>query len=137
MSIFCYCTDLQEDNVTITVHSVQLLSEYVSIILEWSRQNFFYSYDIIIDPQAEAVSFSGSRMAQLTLSYNTLYNVSVVATHLCGRVSNVAAFIDELYYDGKFHNVTLILCILNHMGWSWTVWYACIIECSLDSTHIL
>ena len=108
MSIFCY-TDLQEDNVTIIVLSVQLLSEHVSIILEWSRQDFFYLYDIIIDPQAETISFSGSGMAQLTLSYNTLYNVSVMATHPCGRVSRVVTSID-LYYDGKFHNdITITL----------------------------
>ena len=98
MSIFCY-VDLQEHNVTITVQSVQLLSEHVSIILEWSRQNFFYSYNIVVEPQAE-LTFNGSTTVQLTLSYNTQYNVGVVATHLCGHVSSVVTSI-ELYYHGK------------------------------------
>ena len=54
----------------------------VTVILEWTPENGM-SYNVSVVPQV-AVRFTGDRSVQLTASYNTVYNVSVVAT-LCGR----------------------------------------------------
>ena len=70
--------------------NISILSEHfeiddVTIILEWTLDDsslITYSFSVI--PQT-AVTFSGGAMAQLTIPYNTLYNVSISATVLCGR----------------------------------------------------
>ena len=72
----------------------------VCVILEWIEEDSIpYSYDIITSPPLE-VTFNGSSTIQLTLSYNTLYNVSVVGTHPCVELS-VTSFIELYYHNGK------------------------------------
>ena len=88
-------TDLLEYS-NITVESEQFFSEYVfvTITLELSRESTLYSLGIDVFPPVEI--FNGSTRVDLMLSYNTPYNVSVVATHPCGRMF-VATFV-ELFY---------------------------------------
>ena len=83
--------------LNITLQSEQFSSRHVTVVLDWMQatESIVYSYNIHVVPEVE-VMFSGSTMAQLTLSYNTRYNVSVVATHLC-RLASVFSSI-ELYY---------------------------------------
>ena len=62
----------------------QFEEEYVSILLEWSRINGAI-FNISAIPQVVASIARGlSTSYQLNVSYNTQYNVSVVAT-VCGQ----------------------------------------------------
>ena len=71
----------------------------VTVTLEWIQTNPLYMYHIDTVPQTS--TFSESRNASVTLgmSYNTLYNVSISAEHLCGD-SNVTIF-TQLFYYGR------------------------------------
>ena len=60
-------------------------------------ENAHYSYHVSAIPQLTSVTSIGSARFQFEIPYNTLYNVSVVAAHLCGQ-NNVTTFID-LYYS--------------------------------------
>ena len=63
------------------------------------EENTLYSYHVGAIPQLTSVTSIGIRSAtfQFEIPYNTLYNVSVVAAHLCGQ-NNVTTFV-ELYYS--------------------------------------
>ena len=74
----------------------------VTISLQWMQevyQEWFVSYNIIIlpqlDPMADVVTMINSMRANLTLLYNTPYNVSVVAD-LCGQRNSTT--LSEIYY---------------------------------------
>ena len=68
----------------------------VIVILDQTVGSPPYSYDVTVDPPPVELMANRS-MYTTVLAYNTLYNVSVVATHPCGNTSSVVAFI-ELYY---------------------------------------
>ena len=92
--------------MNISTTSEQFGHDAVSVTLQWIPASFnsLYSYNVIVDPQVQ-LQFNGSTRVQLTLSYNTLYNVSVVATHLCGQNTNNMITFVELYYICKLpHN---------------------------------
>ena len=61
--------------------SEQFRAKDISVILEWTRTNGV-SYSIRVDPEV-AVNYTGRNSAQITVSYDTKYNISVVAS-LCG-----------------------------------------------------
>lgn len=72
----------------------------VTIVLEWTQENPLSTYYIDIDPQnLLSLVFNGVTNVTLGMSYNTLYNVSVLAGHLCGD-SNVTIF-TQLFYYGR------------------------------------
>ena len=74
--------------------SEQFENETVIITLEWTVQNGAF-HGISVDPQDLVDSvYTGPTTIQLIVSYNTLYNVSAVAT-LCGQ--NSSHFL-ELHY---------------------------------------
>ena len=58
----------------------------ITVTLEWAHKNGV-SYGISADPPV-AVNYTGKSSAQLVVSYNTKYNISVVAS-LCGRSSTI------------------------------------------------
>ena len=89
--------------MNISTTSEQFGRDAVSVTLQWIPKSL-YSYNVIVNPQVQ-LQFNGSTRVQLILSYNTLYNVSVVATHLCGQNAvNMINFV-ELYYICKLpHN---------------------------------
>ena len=68
----------------------------------WSQENPIYSYSVTVIPQIELAynQQCTSCTVQLTLSYNTQYYVSVVATHPCGQSTSFT----ELYYYGECYN---------------------------------
>ena len=50
--------------------------------LEWTEENFLYSYNVSVSPQLE-VMFIGKVRVQLKVPYNSLYSVSVAAIQPC------------------------------------------------------
>ena len=79
--------DYSPDNVTVTV--------------AWTQLQAGAMYDIGIVPLAPIVS-TGNVNSQLTVVYNTEYNLSVVAVTPCG---NTTAFITLLYGKALFNTV--------------------------------
>ena len=67
----------------------------VSIILKWTPQ-IGASYDIIVVPVVDVI-FIENISANLSLLYNTSYNVSVIAKSICGQASTTF----ELNYGEK------------------------------------
>ena len=62
--------------------------ENVTVTLELANSqdsNVTYYYSITTDPPAQTTLIGGGTMAQLVLQYNTLYHVTIVASHRCGR----------------------------------------------------
>ena len=84
--------------MNISPHLEEFGHDSVLVLLDFT-QSSQYSINVTVAPPAPVV-FIGRTSVQLTLSYDNLYNVSVVATHLCGPVGTVT-FI-ELYYHGKY-----------------------------------
>ena len=76
----------------------------VIVTLEWTQGNPLYTYYIDTVPQIISL-FSGNASATLLMSYNTLYNVSVLAEHLCGD-SNETIFTQLFYYGRYFYTIT-------------------------------
>ena len=72
----------------------QFESNGVKVILEWTQESSFYGYNFSVVPHLK-LRF-GNTTLHLTVPYNTPYNISVVATHLCGE-NSITAF-TELYY---------------------------------------
>ena len=86
----------------ITIKEEELQSESIMITLEWIQENVILSYNVTVIPQIELAydQQCTTCTVQLTLSYNTQYNISVVATHPCGQ-SYVTSFV-ELHYKGEY-----------------------------------
>jgi hypothetical protein len=75
----------------------------ISATLEWTHTNGVF-YSISVDPEV-AVNYTGRSSAQLTVSYDTKYNVSVVAS-LCGMITTNFAII----YHGMVKLSLLVAC---------------------------
>ena len=75
----------------------------ITISLSWTQQDSDISYNVTVVPQVTMRLIPGSERAsvQLILFYNTLYNVSIVAT-LCGR--NIFSTAIELSYGEFSHS---------------------------------
>ena len=92
--------------------NITFLSEHfeidnITVILEWTPESSLYRYNFSVVPQLEVEWFQNDNTrAHLTVVYNTLYNVSVIATHLCGQ-NSVTAMI-ELYY-GEYIDIIYTL----------------------------
>ena len=72
----------------ITTEEVEIFAnEAINILLEWTVQEEILGlmYNITVFPQAN-IQYNGMKTAQLSLSYNVPYNVSLVA--LCGENSS-------------------------------------------------
>ena len=71
----------------------------VSITLEWTPQ-VGESYNVTISPAIDVI-FTERASVNLRLLYNTVYNVSVTATSLCGQLIR-ATFIELHYGEQQF-----------------------------------
>ena len=107
--------------IAIILLSEQFEKEHVSVLLEWSKMNGGVIFNVFTTPQVIGSFAHGpSTSYRLNVSYNTQYNVSIVAT-LCGQ-SHIT--ITELNY-GELRIVISIFCTtkaLNlvkcfHMEW--------------------
>ena len=74
--------------------SEQFGTNSITVTLMWSHKNGV-SYSVNVDPEV-AVNYIGRNRAHLTVSYDTIYNVSVVAS-LCGIITTNLTII----YHGK------------------------------------
>jgi hypothetical protein len=78
-------------DLSVQSHSEQFLSNEVTVFLEWTLLNSQIYYQQLLsnvsvsasDPQLNNVMPTGNMRVQLTLSYNTLYNVSVTQHSTC------------------------------------------------------
>ena len=66
----------------------------IAVTLMWFHKNGV-SYSVSVDPEV-AINYTRRSRAQLTVSYNTKYNISVVAS-LCGIITTNFTII----YHGK------------------------------------
>jgi hypothetical protein len=79
--------------VYIGSRSEQFSSDAVTVTLEWfllNSQNYYQlllsNITVTADPRPNNVMFTGNMSAQLTLSYNTQYNVSVTQHSTCQQL---------------------------------------------------
>ena len=86
----------------IKANSEQFGTDAVTLVLEWTQENssLSYSYNVSAAPDPQlATKFIGSTSVQLTVPYNTLFNVSVTASeNLCGQI-HVTTEITLLYSE--------------------------------------
>lgn len=73
----------------------------IIVALDWAYKNGA-SYNVSVDPEL-AINYTGRSSAQLSLSYNIQYNVSITAS-LCGRNSTTFS---ALNYCKLYYNTTL------------------------------
>ena len=86
------------------------MSDRITVQLEWtiSLLQIYYqqllqnvSIDVVPD-NGVTVAYTGNRTLQLTLQYNTLYNVSLTQPGICGQ-PNQTAFIGLKYMYSMYH----------------------------------
>ena len=97
-------------SLSIQSHSAQLKSEIITVKLEWtvSLSQIYYqqllqnvSIDVVPDTGV-TVAYTGNRTLQLTLQYNTLYNVSLTQPGICGQ-PNQTTFIKLKYMYSTYY----------------------------------
>ena len=92
-------------NLNAQIHTERTLSDGVVAILEWMLSNSLGRYQelllpnisvsVVPNPEAD-IMFIGNTTIQLTLSYNTLYYVSVTQPGICGQ-PNQTVLIEKNY----------------------------------------
>ena len=112
--LLCYniCSNLFWLDLSIRSHSEQFSSDGVTVNLEWTLLNSQVYYQqllrnvsINVDPQLSNVMFTGNMRVQLTLSYNTLYNVSVTQHSICQQLIIRTTFLELNYSKLYLHNM--------------------------------
>ena len=103
--------------VYIQIESENLERDGVIVILEWTQENnSYYSYNVSVIPYPVSTLNPEGMRAQLNVSYNVRYNVSVVATPIinCGQGNdNTVTASIELHYGEYIRNqlIELSSCI--------------------------
>ena len=86
------------------------MRERITIQLEWTvlLSQIYYqqllpntSIYVVPDPEVD-IAYTGNRTLQLILQYNTLYNVSITQSGICGQ-PNQTAFIELEYMYGMYY----------------------------------
>ena len=85
--------------VNIKIVSENFEKDDIRVILEWTQENHTsYSYNVSVTPHPVSTLISDRMRVELKVSYDLLYNVSVLATpHCTGQGSTVEVF-TGLYY---------------------------------------
>ena len=73
---------------------IEFENDGVTAILEWDELNPIYSVNVTVIPETQ-VNVTRST-ASLTVTYNVMYNVSVIISHLCDQ--NGVIIFSEVYY---------------------------------------
>ena len=89
----------------------QFENDTIIIMLEWTVEYGTFN-SLSVTPQVETVSLGPCRR-QLLLSYNTFYNVSILA-NLCGQYSSHSI---ELHYSESFSFKTSGIHVIIFMHW--------------------
>ena len=94
---------LFSDNAINLQLDVQLLSERfssdgISVVYQWNvsnvqiyHQQLLGSVSITVVPNTMFIMYTGNRTLQLTLLYNTPYNVSLTQPGICGQPNHTAS----------------------------------------------
>jgi hypothetical protein len=87
-------------DLSVRSHSEQFSSNGVTLTLEWTLLNSQIYYQQLLsnisvstDPQLNTVIPTGNMRVQLTLSYNTPYNVSVTQHSVCQPLIRTASLL--------------------------------------------
>ena len=100
--------DVQTAELSIQLLSERPSSDRVTAVLEWALSTSLIQYQqllqnisvsIVPDSGVEMLLL-GNKNVQVTLLYNTLYNVSIVQPATCEQLSQVA-FIELIYGNSK------------------------------------
>ena len=90
-------------NVTSVIKYYEI---HVIILLEWIPQKGVI-YNISTNPKVADMTLLSDTSVQYLASYNIHYNVSIVATSVCGQNMTVVAFhYSELYHFYHTHKLT-------------------------------
>lgn len=89
--------------------------ENVTVTLEWSNdESAMFTYSVTVVTDSNELKYINSTDLEnssvlLTISYNTLYSVTISANH-CGQILKN---ITELYYGEQCHNfyIIIIVCV--------------------------
>ena len=105
-----------DNSVNIQIVSENFKRDRVEVLLEWKQENHtFHSYNISITPHVASTLISERMRVQLKVSYDILYNVSVLATpHCTGQGNNYLAALIELYY-GEYKISTEIAIVIYNL----------------------
>ena len=85
----------------------------LTVRLVWSRENGA-SYNVSVVPSV-SVDFTAHTTVEISLAYNTLYNVSITTT-ICGRRSNSSTTFFELNYSKVYTIIGSF--VLTSCSWS-------------------
>ena len=98
---------MKHAELEITILSEQFEKDGVIVTLEWTEENSLYSYNISVSPQLEVMFIERvSFRVQLSVPYNSFYNVSIAAVPLCRR-NNVTTFIGPSLYYSEYQQLLL------------------------------
>ena len=91
-----------EARIDFTSLSEEFDSDGVMVTLEWAPTNSVYSYQVTVVPSPLGVLSSDSETfrVQLKVSYDVLYNVSVVSS-LCDQTGAIIASVSTTLHYGK------------------------------------
>ena len=90
----------------------QFDTDGVSLFFEWPELKSFNDVHLFatVLPVARIVEQNESNGVHIRVSYNTLYNISIFVTSLCGSQRLVTSF-SELYF-GKSHHYDICASIM-------------------------
>ena len=100
-SLFLLDLNIQSDSEDFSSDGVTVNLEWTLLNSQTYYQQLLHSIGINAHPQLINVMFTGNMSAQLTLSYNTLYNVSVTQHSTCQQLIQTKFL--ELNYSKPVH----------------------------------
>ena len=104
-------------SVNIQIVSEDLEKDGVRVTLEWTQDNSsFYLYNISVAPNPASALTTERMRAQLKVSYDIPYNVSVQATLTRGNGNFITVSI-ELHYGEHIIKVTSFIKIMCQSEW--------------------
>ena len=104
--MLCFSGNINTQNPQLSIlpHSEQLSSDNIMAVFEWNvsnlqiyHQQLLQNVSINVVPDPVEIMYTGNRTFQLTLLYNTLYNLNITQPGICGQPSQT--FFIELSYS--------------------------------------
>lgn len=122
------CITIHHSELRVKNNSEQFEASNVTFVLEWIQEFHFVTYNIKVVPP-EPVTLStilvGNTSAQLTLPYNTFFNVNIIPS-ICNQTLSSASIsltyskIIQCYLwlalcTGNYDNIIIIIMIANNI----------------------